>query len=369
MQARECNVFLVTGNDEFQIAAKARAIVREHAGENPDAFALDTVLESDDQGPLEALNQFIRSLLTPSFLGGRKTVWLKGFSAFSEDKKSGPLAKPFERLCEIVEAGVPPDVVAVMSGPDADPKRRLFQACEASGQVVVQSKPDVRARGWQEQVVALIVARAREKQIEIEADACELLMQTVGTDTPRIDCELEKLVCYIGQPARAVGVADVQLLCHGEGETVSWALQEALGARKVGDVLRVLDALLSQQRDEENAVHGLVLHMADYVRQLLQMKLFMFGAKIRSPAQVKREIFGMNPADQKVWYDQGIEVVTAKPFRAQMLAEASQRFTGPELVDGLIELRDVCWLCVSSTSSTRAAFERVLAGLCRQRAA
>jgi len=360
----ETNVFLFSGNDEFRIAVAARECVRERTGENPDAFALDVIQEGDQADALEALTQFVRSALTPPFLGGRKTVWLKDFSGFTGEKKTGPLAAPFQRLCEVIEAGVPRDLVLVMSGPGADPDKRLGKACAAAGRVALFTRPDIRVRGWQDQVARLISERAAAKGIALDADARGRLVEVVGGDVPRIDGELDKLACYVGDPPRVITPGDVAAVCPGEAETVSWALQDAVAERNVGHALRLLDNQLRCVTEPDKALRTAARQTAELVRQMLQLKLYMSAAGLDTPERVRRAITGMKAAEQTNWCDQGLEVVTVKPFRGVRLAEGANRFSGRELVAALIALRDVDWLCVTNTSMSRTAFERVLVGLC-----
>ena len=128
MKPESVNVFLVSGTDEATICAETEKLVRQYAGADPDAFSLDIVREQDGVATSEILNQVVRSVQSPPFLGGRKTVWLQDFSGFALEgakNSSGPEGAAFRALCDIINNGVPDDIVLIMNGLGADQRKGL----------------------------------------------------------------------------------------------------------------------------------------------------------------------------------------------------------------------------------------------------
>lgn len=366
------NVILITGDDRPTVETLAKQRVAQVAGEDPDPFSLDIVRERDDQTAAETLNQLISSILSPPFLGGRKTVWLQSFSAFdSEGSKTstGPAATAFRRLAEIIADGLPQDIVLVMSGPGVDQRKALFKACKAEGETVLCPKPNVRDRQWQAKMASLVRSSATAKGIELTEDVAAYLVAALGTDTGRIDGELEKLICYCGGVHRPITLQAAQEVCQAEGEAVSWALRDALGKRDGKEALRLVDVLLRREKDPEGAVLGLLFQVANGFRHLLQIRVFMQGRRTRNAGQVRGAVQGLTDEERTGCVNDGLEVVTFHPFRVETLARQAMNYSGQELVRAIVGFRDACWKCVSSSLPKRVILEELIVSLVRRRSA
>jgi DNA polymerase III delta subunit len=359
-------VFLVTGSDAAGIAAKASALAKKAAGPNPDAFSLDVICPREDRSTAETLGDLVTSVLSPSFLGGRKTVWLQDFNAFaSEGAKTAKTAEAaaFTRLCELIKAGIPEDIVLILSGPGVDKRRKLYKTCTAAGQVVWCAKPDVKDRNWQGGMKALVLEAARGKGFKLPDNVCGYLVDIIGTDTLRIDAELEKLICYCGGVDQSVSLADARQVCQGDGEVVSWTLQDALGKRNLAESLEQIDLLLRSEKNPDGAIIGLVLQLAGRFRQMLQVKIYMQKHGLRSSRQIQDAMSSLSGESKALSLSQGFEFVTFHPYRVFLLAEQAGRFSGPELVDSITWFKDANLACVSSGVASRVILEQLVVKL------
>ena len=358
------NVFLVTGNDPALVAAETARIIREVAGSDPDPFALEVVRETDDSAPEEILRQVARAVQTPPFLGGRKTVWLRDFSGFAADsaaaKTKSPDATALRDLAEIIEKGIPADVVLVMDGPGVDSRKPLAKACQARGKVIVCERPSLRQRQWREEMNAVIRRRADERGVRLGADVVELLTDCLGTDTARIESELEKLICYAGGPEGPITCEAVEALCHGQGEELPWALTNALGRRDLTEALRIIGVLLQQSGDEGTGARALLGQMARFYRELLETKVFMAERRLRSPQALVNALQGMTPEEKARCSAAGLGIVNGSPYRGRPLAEQSGLYSGPELIAALRGLRDAFLRCVTAGVPERVALEEIV---------
>ena len=163
------NLFLISGNDESQITAQADKIVRQYAGDNPDPFSYDVFQEGDAGADPSLVINLLKSIKSPSFLGGKKTVWLKHFSGFdAEGSKTGPIGKALKELAETIAKGVPEDIILIMDGPGIDKRKALYKACMAHGEVMLLTKPDKMNRNWQAEMTACIQQAAKEKGLQLD---------------------------------------------------------------------------------------------------------------------------------------------------------------------------------------------------------
>ncbi|MCF7855169.1 MAG: hypothetical protein K9N51_10255, partial [Candidatus Pacebacteria bacterium] len=255
-------------------------------------------------------------------------------------------------------------IVLVLSGTGVDRRRRLYKACRDAGEVVVCEKPDIRDRDWQDKVRALIEKRAGEAGVTLPRDAVDYLVEAFGTDTALIHCELEKLATYAGGTGQAVTLEEVQLLCHGEGEAISWSLRDAVGERDIARVLDIVDTLLRGERDTEGAIIGLVLQVANHVRNLLQARVMMQELKCRDERQFQAILDTFDKGQQASYRERGLEVATYHPYRARMIAKQALNYSGSELVAAVPLFRDAYYECVSSSIANRIVLERTLMALC-----
>lgn len=367
----EDNVILITGSDEAEIKVDARETVRQTAGETPDAFALDTITEGDEFGPVDALKQTFQSIMSPPFMGGKKTVWLKNFSSFNKESKkaaAGTVGNLLNELGEKIKAGIPEDIILVMSGPGVDRRKTFYKACNAAGTVKFHEKPDLKDRDWQEKMRNLLFERAREKQLEMDNDAAMYMLEMLGTNTDRLESELEKLLVYCGGPGSRATLDDIRAIGSGEGETVGWALQEAVGQRNLEQALAVTESLLADSKDADNQVLGLLIQTTAVIQHMLQVKIFMYKERLKQPEAVNKRIKSLADEDRQNYAERGIEVAGMHPYRAQKLAEHSRRFEGNELVEAIKQARDIYQAIVTGASAKREILDKYLVELCSRKA-
>ncbi len=369
----QASVFLVTGNDEASIEAESAALVSRVAGPDADAFRLEVYREREGIERPELLRRLTRSLLAPPFLGDRKTVWLRGYSGFAgESDRPSPRdedAAALRELADRVAAGFAPGVVLVLSGPGADPAKPLATACAARGRVILCQRPSLRDRNWRDAVRELIARRAAEKGVRLPPDVLEYLAGALGTDTDRIAGELEKLICYAGGPDKPIRVEDAQEVCPAQAEELPWALTNALGRRDAGEALRVLPALLErmalQSRDERRDARTLLGQLGRYVRDLLQVKVFMAARGIRSPEDMVPALKHLTPDQKRALEADGLRVLGENAFRCKALAADAGRYSGQELVAAVQAVHDACLACITSGTPERVALEEVVVRIAR----
>ena len=357
------NVYLIAGSDEATATAEAARVVREIAGDEPDAFGLDIIHEHDGASVADLINQVIQSVLSPPFLGGRKTVWLQNFSQFGAEgtkKSKTEDAKAFQELTARIADGIPSDIVLVMNGVGLDRTKSLAKTCKKLDALRVFDKPDLKRRGWQQAMMDVVTARATAKGVELSPPVCNHLVEVLGTDTARVDNELEKLICYCGAPANPITMEAAEEVCVGSGEELSWALDDAVGSRNLPEALRIVDVLMRQGKNPDSVARSLIGQTGRLLRHLIHIKLFM--AQRRVPAhQVYNTVQDLSNDEKAAFGSQGLTLIaTGHPFVAGKVAKQSGSFAGDELIDGLRAVRDAYARTVSSALDPRIALEELL---------
>ncbi len=360
-------LFLVTGNDDAGIDTAARRIVTRVAGETPDPMALEVFRQRDDLSEAELIHEVVLAILSPPFLGGIKTIWWHWAPGFAGEGKAGKAAEvqARRRLVEVLAAGLPPGLVVVISGPDADPARDLGRVCAEQGEVIDCHRPDInKDKNWRGQMSMIVQQRARAKGLALATEAVEYLVDVLGTDTGRVETELEKLVCYLGAGASSVPLARVTEICQGDGEVNHFAFEDAVGNRQMGESLSVVNTLFARLKDSERdrTVISLLKAIAGRLESLLQIRVFMQERRdLRSPEAVRGCLARFSDEEKAKALRQGFEFVALHPYRLQRMLPQAVNFTGAELVRALPLIRDAYWKCVSGgVANKRVLLEDVL---------
>ena len=360
----EHNLYLVTGNDDARIGAEALRLFKSFAGENPDPFGCD-VFEEGDAGPgADIIYALIRSLKTPSFFGqSRKVVWLKHYSGFDKEgdrKSASPDAVALRELAELLKAGLSSDMLLIMDGTGLDKRKALYKACHDNGKVMELNRPDISKRGWENEMLACIREAAALKHVGIAPDAEQSLLDALGSDTARIDQELEKIICYRGADGGTVTRDEVEAVCVGKGEEMAWAIANVLGRRDLNEALRIVDVLISQNSGNDEYARAMLNGCAGFFRQAIRICVFMAERKIRTPVALKNIVYAMSNEEKAECRARGMDFIDFHPFRVQNLADETANYSPYEIIDALRVFRDAMWQCMSSSISPRMALESAL---------
>ncbi|MFA4944034.1 MAG: hypothetical protein WC789_04960 [Lentisphaeria bacterium] len=352
-------LLLVTGNDAPGIEAAARKAVAAFAGPNPPAEALEPFREREGRTVAEVILDAAAALQSPPFLGAAKTVWLHLDGGFPDEAgergEKAAAGTAMQRLAAALRAGLPPGVAAVLSG--AQDKKKPLQllpaaVAAAGGRLESCNRPEFNSRDWRAQMARLIVARAREKQLELPADGVDYLVDCLGTDTGLLDGELEKVACYLGKPGRAT-LADLQAVCQGTGEATDWSLLDAVRRRQFAGVWEELSARLAQEKRPEDVVLRLLGLLHREFSAQLQLLVFAQSRRLPGPAAIPGAVRALSPEQRAAAIREGFTFLEMPPFAIQKTAAAIGPYKGAELTRIIPLLRDAWWAVVSGQNDDK----------------
>lgn len=359
-------IVLITGNDEFAVKTKAKAIVVEMCGDPPeDNPDLEVVQgDSEERKVEEILGMFLDSLRTPPFFSPRKVLWLKHFQYFDQIKSSSKNQLVKARADDItqeIKDGLPDEVTVVIDGPDLDRRGALHKACKAAGEVHLIQKPDSNAKDFSQVQSARIreICAAGGKRLEPRAE--RFLVETLAGDSGRMRNELEKLICHVGD-ADAVTLADCERVCGGTPEAMSWAFADALCEKNTSKALNAVNALVEQMRSQRGD-YGLELSLLSSAvgrfQQMLELRAAAANLKLdprMSYSHFKNALDGVPDEDER---RSGI-LFSFHPYRAYRLLQDSAKFTDGDFVRVINELLRTNRRLVSGGGNPRIALERLI---------
>jgi len=176
------------------------------------------------------------------------------------------------------------------------------------------------------------LAKARGKQLR--PDAIALFMDLPADDMRRLETELGKLFDYMGDEV-VIHASDVtEVLTRGPDEVI-FKLCDALGARRGGEALRLLDSTFQMGTKPDGTALRVLTMLARQIRLVHQARILLEYRMIgRGAVPLSAEVAAMLPAD-------GIKATLANPRMAWMgdkLATQAKQWTFDGLEAALVAL-------------------------------
>lgn len=265
------NIYAIIGNDEARVKEAALKLAKELAPSEDD-FGVEIINGQADNSEHASriVADTIEAIQTFPFFGGEKVVWLQSANFFGDSVtgKSQTTIDAVERLQEILEAGVPPDVKFILSASEMNKVRRFFKRLSKLTKPQVFDKVDTSRDGWEAKVMGPVRERARQLRLRFGPEALERFVLSVGADTRQLDSELEKLSLFVG-PDREATVEDVRKIVAATHAGIIFAIGDALAARNLPLTWELIE---QQMRSGESAIAILLAAIVPRVRSLLQAK-------------------------------------------------------------------------------------------------
>lgn len=140
-----------------------------------------------------------------------------------------------QQLLESYAKSIVPSTILVFAHKNKtlDGRKGLAKVLDKEGYLIVADKvKDSALAGW-------ISQEAKERQLQVQPEAVQLLAEYIGTDLSRISNELEKL--SVNVPAgQAVSPAMVEQFVGFSREFTIWELQRVLGQRQLAKAVRIV---------------------------------------------------------------------------------------------------------------------------------
>lgn len=265
-------VNVLMGSDEAKVKEAALMLVRSLTPPDSGDFGNDVIDGTADNAEHAGTicSNVRMALLTLPFFGGSKVVWLKNANFLTD---SGPgrgqdAVNGFEKIIDVVEAGLGSDVRFVISATGIDKRRSAYKRLSKLANMEVFDKPDTSKAGWEQGVLVEASRKVKAMGLTFESGALELLVQMAGDDTRQMENELEKIDLFLGERRRA-GLNTVRNLVSMSRAGVLWDLGNAIGKRDLKRALELLSTLMYQG---QNAIGLLLAAVVPRVRSLLLIK-------------------------------------------------------------------------------------------------
>lgn len=251
-----CPIYVVAGPDIF---LRTQAL----AGLRAELLGKDQELgEVRIEGKSADLISVLDELRTLPFLADRRVAMVEDADKFISENR--------EALEEYLKHPSPTGVLVLIVDSWRKNTRLAKQVDQIGRLIPAESLKAYQLPPW-------VVGQVRQQGKEISMPAARELVAMVGTETGRLNNEVEKLVLYVGS-RKQITVEDVAALSGQTSEESAFVLTDLMAEGKARDVVERLNRLLEMDRSAEYTLAGALTYS---LRRLLKAKTLLEGGVSR----------------------------------------------------------------------------------------
>lgn len=266
-------IHLVFGTDEGMVREKASAVFAALTeGTNEFSHEILEAASGDSDEAAQTIRQVMEALRTLPFFPGRKVVWMKNcnFLGDSITGRSSTTESALDALRQLLEAGLGPDVMLIISASEFDKRRSFNKFLLQHSRAEELNKPDITKAGWEGSLMPLVNKEASARGMVFDSYALELFIHRVSESSRQIISEIEKLDLFLGPERRTVTAADIGQMVPLTRTGVIFEISRALESKKSDAAISLIDFQLERG---ENAITIMRAAFIPTLRNLLAAKL------------------------------------------------------------------------------------------------
>lgn len=244
-------LFLVYGTDDLTATRKADDIAARLCPPEEQAFGLETLQPEPGVDNADAVCAFLRNvveaLLTPSFLGGTKTVYVRGapyFDPLTEPGKFTSVKAEVERLVDLLKQGLPAGVAFVLLTDKVNKSTTFYKAFNAAGEVHACDAPE-KDKDAQEDFIPRLQQMLAERGLDMPRSVRSAFLDRTGYNLRQVENEIEKLALYVGD-RKTIAAEDVRLMVAPMRESKFWEFADTFCDGDLADTLDVMRRMFEQ---------------------------------------------------------------------------------------------------------------------------
>ena len=250
-QKGAAKLFLVYGTDDLSATRKADELAAQLCPPEEQAFGLETLQPEPGTENADAVCAFLRNvveaLLTPPFLGGNKTVFVRGapfFDPLAEPGKFTSVKAEVERLVDQLKKGLPPGVAFILLTDKVNKSTAFYKTFSAAGAVHAYDEPE-KDKEAQADFIPRAEQMLAERGLAMPRAVFNALLDRTGYNLRQVENEIEKLALYVGD-RKTVAAADVQSMVAPVRESKFWEFADTFCGGDLAETLQVARRLFAQ---------------------------------------------------------------------------------------------------------------------------
>lgn len=239
-----------------------------------------------------------------------------------------------ERFLEIIEKGLPPQNILILTVDTVDKRQKLFTLIKKLGQVIdcsVDTGASTAAQKVQKDVLRELISKTlKEFNKKIEPKALDMFFDRVGFHPVGLVMETEKLALF-AEDRPLITCRDLEEMVGRSREDALFELTDSFGKRQVAKSMVTLARLL------DNGVHGLAIlaTMRNYIRKLLIFRSLQLQSSPTWQRGMQANLFQKSYLPALKETGQWPEMLKGHPYALYMSFSKAAEFSCPALKEWL----------------------------------
>jgi DNA polymerase-3 subunit delta len=263
-------LFLVYGSDDLSATRKADEIAARLCPPAEQAFGLETLAPEGGEKTADAVCAILRNtaeaLLTPSFLGGSKTVFLRGapfFNPLVEPGKFADVKAETERLVELLKKGLPDGVSFILLTDSVNKATSFYKTFKSQGEVHAFDEPE-KGKEAEEDFIPRVEKMLAAKGVAMPRAVFAAFLDRTGYNLRQVESEIEKLSLYLGDRNTATA-DDIQAMVAPVRESKFWLFADTFCNGNLAETLQVMHRMFAQGEPPV----GLIVNLQNRLRDIV----------------------------------------------------------------------------------------------------
>ncbi len=223
------------------------------------------ILGKNAEEVVEIIKQTQESIVTRSFFGGEKVVWLKNVN-FLDDSPLGryeSVQRALDEFIQFISRLDMKDVTLIISALGVDKRRSAYKQLSKCAHTEVYDELDLKKldRFEMQREIAGIL---QEQGLKAGEEVIEYLFMALGVDGHALRSSAEKLRLYLGEERNEVTLEDARQMVMGQREAAIWDFCNAVLAGRQTEALDLLRQLILQNESDI----GILIILSQQVRMV-----------------------------------------------------------------------------------------------------
>jgi DNA polymerase III delta subunit len=322
-------LFLVYGSDDLSATRKADQIADRLCPPAEQAFGLETITPEGGEKTADAVCAILRNvgeaLLTLPFLGGNKTVFLRGapfFNPLVDPGRYEEVKAETARLVDLLKAGLPEGVSFILLTDSVNKATTFYKTFKSLGEVHAFDEPE-KDKEAEEDFIPRVEQLLADKGVAMPRPVFSAFLDRTGYSLRQVEMEIEKLSLYLGERKTAT-LEDVQLMVASVRESKFWLFADTFCKGNLAETLRMLQRMFAQG---ESPV-GMIVSLQNRLREIVVLSdcLKRGWAQVSGGDRYRSLSWSLPPEGEALLASLEKDPRKGNPWAIAMMAAQADRF-------------------------------------------
>ncbi len=322
-------IFLVYGSDDLSATRKADEIAARLCPLEEQAFGLETINPESGTDTSDAvcaiLRNAIEALLTPSFLGGNKTIYLRGapfFNPLAEPGKFAAVKAETERLVELLRKGLPGGVSFIVLTDSVNKSTSFYKIFKSQGEIHEFEEPE-KDKEAEADFIPRVEKMLEEKGVSMPHGVFNAFLDRTGYNLRQVASEIDKLSLYLGDRPTAT-LDDIQLMVAPVRESKFWEFADTFCTGNLAQTLRTMRRMFEQGAEPV----GMLVSLQNRLREVLVLSdcLKRGWARLSGGEKWRTLSWALPPEGEALLSSLEKDPRKGNPFAISIMAAQATRF-------------------------------------------